>query len=123
MPRGFRRDREATLVAAFLDPRSFVSLPTVACQPERGRIAHRILYGDDVGLVRKRVFARNKNCYFCGKPCKETDDMHHIRNKPSERCWCDENLAMAHKWTCHSLHHTQPPSALETWEHPEGVEP
>lgn len=121
--RGFKRDNTMTELARegftsslplLLDRRSFISLP------KDGK-AHLILYGRDVEWARKRAIERATDyqgmmrcqCGECGgmtisdavsemSPIKA--HMAHLKYKPWERCWCDENVAM---WAriCHAREH------------------
>jgi hypothetical protein len=125
MPRGFKRDEDATLAARFEDYRSFVSQPKAIngeCDVPR---PHVVLYGRaDKARVRKIIFEKNRQengginrCWNCRKLvlekahemfaahfCGEWD---HIRNKPGERCDCPDNGRVACP-TCHRQRHVRP---------------
>jgi len=122
MPRGFKRDAEATRLRqpqvvdgvlkldmrlgaetrSFLDKRSFVSLP-------KNGMAHEILYGRDVMLRRMEVYKRDRGmCQLrLSKHCTrrleyETFDLEHERGGLCERCWCLHNLRASCR-PCHII--------------------
>jgi len=95
----YKRDKQATELRGFLDPRSYVS--------------HRIhpgtehpcefLYGRDVGVARLEVFAREKGrCWSCLTECNwDIGEMHHLKGGlGAQRCECLENL----RWSCPHCH-------------------
>lgn len=130
MPRGFRKDIQATKEAHFKDKRSFVALEKLT-HPLPVPTKHLILYGLDVVPARDAAIKRSaiKNgeprCQICG--CHVSDylgdmapnklELDHILSKPWNRCWCPENLRiLCHK--CHAEKHAnrKPWAVLEVSE-------
>ena len=123
MPRGFKRDQAATLLAEFKNRRSFVSQPKTIEGEGADPKPHLILHGQDKGQIRAEIFRRNREanggvnrCWKCGREVFEqshypiTMDMqgqwHHLRNKPGQRCDCPENGVVSCE-TCHRPEHPQ----------------
>lgn len=103
MPRTFKKDREATRKAKFLDARSYVSL---RIHPET-RHACVFLKGKDVESVRNRIFARERGrCWNCGAYYGlQWGELRHLKGgNGADRCYCDENLGWGCP-KCHTLEH------------------
>lgn len=100
MPKGFRRDEQATRSANFRDPDSFVTLPKFG-EP------HVILYGLDKEAQRSRLFTRERSrCQRCGKRVNwsgefwEQGEWSHIEDKAGKKCDCLHNAELL----CHDCH-------------------
>ena len=118
MPRGFRKDTDATMCARFEDKRSFISLPKLTHGTDAE--SHLILYGKDKAILRAEIFRRNRaqfrdgypRCAKCNRIVSELSESscggewHHIRNKPGERCDCAENGEVLCR-RCHRPEHPQ----------------
>jgi hypothetical protein len=124
VPRGFKRDRQATSCVRFLDKRSFMSQEK-QIGPHGG--IHFILYGADKGPMREQIFHRNREnnggenrCVKCGRRVYEHvhedlqahfgGEWHHIRSKPGERCDCPQNgeVVCGGATGCHRNEHPKP---------------
>ena len=95
----FKRDKELTAAAHFLDPRSYISRHLHA------GTAHncRFLRGKDVEIARMEVFEREKGrCWNCGAYYGwNYGEMHHLEGGlGAQRCFCPENLG----WACPRCH-------------------
>lgn len=107
MPRGAKKDTTVTkaLVAngIFWDKRSFISLGT---EP------HLYLKGDDIKLMRQRVWARAKRkCANCKREIIYQDfdadwEMDHKQGGTVGRCDCLHNLQVLCR-PCHRAKHVQ----------------
>jgi hypothetical protein len=125
MPRGFKKDIQATKSARYEDDRSFVSLPKIIPNGCPNIVHHLVLYGlEDKKPIRAEIFRRNREenggkncCWKCGKVFFDGESeslMHpehrgewdHICNKPGRRCDCPENGRVACR-ACHKKEHVQ----------------
>jgi hypothetical protein len=114
MPRGHRRDKAVTRLLRengfFLDKRSFVSSPRLS----DGSV-HLILFGDDVGVQRHKLFLRDKEtCQKCGRHAPENGqegfhgEWHHLDHTLAGRCDCLHNAEVrcgAFVSRCHRAEH------------------
>lgn len=99
MPRGQKRDLQATAAAGFLDPESFVSLD--------GRL---FLAGEDWKAQVQKVFVADKGiCQLCYKPI-DTDyqiwDADHVVRRSDGASDDLLNLRLVHR-TCHIKRHAE----------------
>lgn len=116
--RGFKKSesltRDAYASGKLIDSkhRSFVSQPKLIPGENTVPEPHWILYGSDATAARMKLFLRrNSKCEECG--CVVTWDgelffagqLHHIRNKAWERCWCPVNLRLL-CFHCHDGKHS-----------------
>ena len=100
--RGWKRDNLATMLAAFVDPRSYISLS----EPP-----HLILYGPDKQQIRTLIYERDcGHCRTCGAELRDaTMEWSHMLNAHNsfKRCDCPEGgISSCHN--CHMKH--------ENWE-------
>jgi len=118
MPRGFQIDVPATEAAykkgLLIDSkgRSFISKPKLIEGENDEPQPHMILAGPDATNVRMHVFRREKNkCQRCGllvtwgSEDYMAGELHHIRHKPWNRCWCPGNLELVCR-RCHRGEHS-----------------
>ena len=102
---GGRKDIEATALAGFVDPRSYVQVGT----------GKRFLFGDDMARLRQNVFARDG--FECcgdvdGERCgrivtRDSGHMHHIKARGEGG---DDSLSncVTLCWKCHAKEHVRP---------------
>lgn len=96
-----KRDRQATELAEFSDPRSFVG------KRKHPGTDHPCIYlrGDDVGVLRQRIYERDAHRCTLKLACDGTRELPydgtiwerwHLEHEQGglglDRCWCDENV-------------------------------
>jgi 5-methylcytosine-specific restriction endonuclease McrA len=112
-----KRDKQLTDSTDFLDPRSFIG------KRIHPGTSHPCLYlkGDDVGVVRRAIYARDggrctlklqcsgaKVLPFDGSVFERWHLEHETGGLGLQRCWCPENLRGA-CWACHKIKDNRDP--------------
>lgn len=97
-----RKDKDATTMMGFTDPRSFVGY---RIHPETHH-ACIYLFGDDVTQIRRVIFDREQGiCWRCRAyyGWEQGELRHLVGGLGLQRCWCHENLG----WGCPACHKTE----------------